>query len=209
MGEAGILEQREQLLVVGDPRAERVDQADATVARGGDEVGLVEVLEQRAAVDEMDGLVLDLQRGAVVGHLVERGVVGGDAGRRGRGADDAELGDAGRVRGVHQRQPRALRQVAAGLADVRVGIEQRADQLGQDLRVRGVELLPHAREVDRGVQALVEDVRVADPGGRVGVELEELHVVALQERVEAAGARRAGRRRRSGRARGTARSRRA
>ena len=56
----------------------------AAVARGGDEVGLVEVLEQRAAVDEVDGLVLDPQRRAVVGHLVERGVEGAQAGRRRR-----------------------------------------------------------------------------------------------------------------------------
>ena len=84
-----------------------------------------------------------------------------------------------------------LRQVGAGGADVRVGVAQRRDQLGQDRRVGGVELLPHAREVDRGVQALVEDVRVADAGGRVGVELEELDVVALQERVEPADAHRA------------------
>ena len=46
------------------------------VAGGGGEVGLVEVLEQRAAVDELDRLVLDAQRRAVVGDLVERGVVG-------------------------------------------------------------------------------------------------------------------------------------
>ena len=40
--EAQVLEQREQLLV-GHPRAERVDEADAPVARGGGQVGLVEV----------------------------------------------------------------------------------------------------------------------------------------------------------------------
>ena len=232
VGEARVLEQREQLLVVGDAGAERVDEADAPVARGGDEVGLVEVLEQRAAVDEVDGLVLDPQRRAVVGDVVERRVEGAQARRLGGGADDPELGDAGRAGGVDEREPRPLRQLGPGGADVRVGVEQRGDQLGQDRRVGGVELLPHAREVDRGAQALVEDVRVADAGGRVGVELEELDVVALQERVEpadahrarearrrcgsagprcrGAGARRAGarrsdRRRRSGRAPGTAR----
>ena len=78
------------------------------------------------------------------------------------------------------------------LLDVRVGVVERADQLGQDARVGGVELLPDARELDRRAQALEEDVGVADAGGRVGVELEELDVVALEEGVEAADAHGAG-----------------
>jgi hypothetical protein len=45
--------------------------------------------------------------------------------------------------------------------------------------------------VDRVAQALVQHVRVADSGGRVGVELEEAHVVAGEEGVEAADAKRA------------------
>ena len=44
--------------------------------------------------------------------------------------------------------------------------------------VRGVELRLDARQVDRLAQALVEDVGVPDAGRRVGVELEELHLVA-------------------------------
>ena len=87
-------------------------------------------------------------------------------------------------------EPRALGQLRPGGPDVLVGVAQRGDQLGQDRRVGGVELLPHALEVDRGAQPLVEDVRVADAGGGVGVELEELDVVALQERVEPADAHR-------------------
>ena len=55
-----------------------------------------------------------------------------------------------------------------------------------DARVGGVELLAHAGEVDRRAQALEEDVGVADGG--VGVELEELDVVALQGGVEPADA---------------------
>ena len=118
-------------------------------------------------------------------------MVGLDAGGLGGGADDAELGDRRGAVGVDEREPRRLRQVGAGGADVRVGLAQRRDQLGQDRRVGGVELLAHAREVDRRAQALEEDVGVADAGGRVGVELEELDVVALQEGVEPADAHRA------------------
>src|SRR5215210_6447291 len=68
----------------------------------------------RAAVDELGGLSLHVQRRAVVGHLVEGGVGGAEPERPRRGADDAELGDAGGARGVDEREPRLLRQVRAG-----------------------------------------------------------------------------------------------
>ena len=189
--EARVAEQREQLLVVGHAAAERIDHADAPVAGGGDEVGLVELLQQRAAVDEVHGLAAGAQLRAVVGELVERRPRRLQPGRAGGGADDPELRHGGRALGVGEHDPRALGQVLVAPADVRVGLQQRAHQLGQHRRVGGVELLPHARKVDRRGQALVEDVRVADAGRRVGVELEELDVVADEEGVETADAHRA------------------
>ena len=56
--EARVAEEGEELLVVRHARAERVDDAHAAVAGGGHEVGLVELLEQRPAVDELDGLAV-------------------------------------------------------------------------------------------------------------------------------------------------------
>jgi hypothetical protein len=163
--EAGIAEQREQLLVVRHAGAERVDDADAPVARGGHEIGLVEVLKQRPAVDELDRLVLDGQRRAVVAELVERRARRLQAGRARRRADDPELGHGGRAIHVHEREPRALREVVVALPDVRVGVGQRADQLRQHRRVGGVELLAYARQVDARGQPLEQDVGVADAGG--------------------------------------------
>ena len=107
------------------------------------------------------------------------------AGSRGR-ADDPELGHRRAALHVHERQPRRLGQVAALAAQLAVGAEQGVDQERQHRRVGGLELRPHARQVDRPPQPLVQHVRVADARRRVGVELEELHVVALEEGVEPA-----------------------
>jgi hypothetical protein len=56
--------------------------------------------------------------------------------------------------------------------------------LGEDGRVVGVEDLSHARQVDLLLERLVENVSPAHPRRRVGVELEELEVVVVKERVE-------------------------
>ena len=92
---------------------------------------------------------------------------------------------------VDEREPGRVGQVGAERADVRVGVVERGDELREDARVGGVELLADARELDRGPEPFEQDVRVADARRGVGVELEELDVVALQEGVEAADAHRA------------------
>ena len=195
MREARVLEQGEQLLVVGHPRAERVEDDRAAVARGGDQVGAARashVLDQHAPVDQVHWVALGAQQRAVVAQLLEPDVAGVEAGRPRRGADDPELRDRGGVRHVHQREPRGLRQLGLGRARVAVGVEQGRDELGQHRRVGGVELALHARQVDRLAQPLVEHVGVADARRRIRVELEEPDLVALQERVQAADAHRVG-----------------
>ena len=100
-------------------------------------------------------------------------------------------GTDGEPGGVDEREPGRVGQVGTERAHVRVGVVKRGDELREDARVGGVELLADARELDRGPEPFEQDVRVADARGGVGVELEELDVVALQEGVEAADAHRA------------------
>jgi hypothetical protein len=145
-----------------------------------------QVLDQAAAVDELHGLALHREPRPVVGDLVERRVRRLESRLPGGLADDPELRHARRAGAVDEREPRTLGEVGVAAAHVPVGLEQRRDDLGQDRRVGRVELGAHARQVDRRVEPLVEDVRVADPGGRVGVELEELDLVAREEGVEPA-----------------------
>jgi hypothetical protein len=95
-------------------------------------------------------------------------------------------GDRGASLHVYKREPRRLGQVAPLGAQLAVRGHQRLDQHRQHRHVRGLELVAHPRERDRAAEPFVQHVRVADSRRRVGVELEELHVVALEEGVEPA-----------------------
>ena len=137
----------------------------------------LEVLDQRAPVHELDRLAADPERRAVVSELVCGRVEASIPERR---AASQMIRNSG-TDGLPGRSTSARRGRSGSCgreAQRSVGIEQRVDEDGKHRRVRGVELRLDARQVDRLAQALVEDVGVPDAGRRVGVELEELDLVA-------------------------------